>query len=71
MLSQSTAQELGLKVGDPIEYNGDLYRLRGLIAPPQGFAYGGLNELVVPMSALRDEKYYDSVTIIADGGDSA
>lgn len=69
LLTNSTARELGLELGDPIEYNGNVYRIRGLIESEQGFGGGG-DELVVPLSAI-DQDHYDSVTIVAADGDAA
>jgi putative ABC transport system permease protein len=69
LLTNSTARELGLELGDPIEYDGNVYRIRGLIESEQGFGGGG-DELVVPLSAI-DQDHYDSVTIVAADGDAA
>ncbi|GAA5434616.1 MULTISPECIES: ABC transporter permease [Haloarcula] len=71
LISNSTAQELGLEVGDPVAYEGQLYRIRGLIEADDGFGGGGRGELVIPVSGLRDQQYYDSVTIITGSGDTA
>ncbi|WP_269070468.1 ABC transporter permease [Halobacterium sp. KA-4] len=71
LLTNSTAQALGLELGDPIEYDGQLYRIRGLIDSSSGFGPGGFGELVLPLSALSDQQYYDSVTIVAADGDAA
>ncbi len=70
VVSSNLATELGLEVGDPVEYGGQLYRIRGVIASSGGFG-GGSNTLVLPLSALADQPYYDRVTLIADGGDAA
>jgi len=70
LISASTAERLGLEIGDPVEYDGQLYRIRGLIGSAQGLGGGG-NELVLPLSALSDQQYYDSVTIMASNGDEA
>jgi putative ABC transport system permease protein len=70
LLSASTAARLGLELGDPVEYDGQLYRIQGLIESGQGFGGGG-GELVVPLSALSDQQYYDSVTIVTEDGDAA
>lgn len=70
LISNSTAQELGLELGDPIQYDGRVYRIRGFIESGQGFGPGG-NELVLPMSALSEQDHYDTVTIIAEDGDAA
>nr|WP_283102321.1 ABC transporter permease [Haloplanus sp. XH21] len=71
LLSNSTAQELGLEIGDPVRYDGQLYRIRGFIASDSGFGPGGGGELVLPLSALADQQHYDAVTIIAEDGDEA
>ena len=70
LLSNSTAQELGLEIGDPVTYDGQLYRIQGLIESDSGFGGGGRGELVIPVSGLRDQQYYDSVTIISEGSDA-
>lgn len=68
LLSREAAEELGLELGDPIRYDGRLYRLRGILESEQGFGGGG-NELVLPMSALSEQEYFDTVTVVAaDGG---
>jgi putative ABC transport system permease protein len=69
LLTNETARQLGLEIGDPIEYDGGVYRIRGLIESESGFGPGG-NELVVPLSAI-DEEGYDTVTIVAADGDAA
>lgn len=71
LLSESTATQLGLEVGDPVEYDGRLYRIIGLIESDSGFGGGGGNELVLPLSALSDRQHYGSVTIVAEDGDEA
>ncbi|GAD51504.1 cell division protein FtsX [Halarchaeum acidiphilum MH1-52-1] len=72
LISNSTAQQLGLELGDPVEYDGHLYRIAGLIDSSSGFGPGGgRGELVIPISGLADQQYYDSVTITADDGDAA
>ena len=70
LLTNSTATQLGLEIGDPVEYDGRLYRIRGLIESQSGFGGGG-NELVLPLSALADQRDYDSVTIVAPNGREA
>ncbi|SDX73369.1 ABC transporter permease [Halopenitus persicus] len=70
LLSAGTARELGLELGDPVEYEGRLYRIRGLIEAEGGFGGGG-NELVIPPSGLADQQHYDSVTIVAADGEAA
>ena len=71
LLSVETARELGLEIGDPVEYDGSLYRIRGFLAAEDGFGGGGGNELVLPLSALSEQEYYDSVTIVAASGEAA
>ncbi|WP_394349469.1 ABC transporter permease [Halorubrum halophilum] len=71
LISESTAQTLGLEIGDPIEYEGQLFRIRGFIASQSGFGSDGGGELVLPLSALNDQDDYNSVTIIAEDGDAA
>lgn len=72
LLTNDTAQELGLELGDPVRYDGQIYRIRGLIESDGGFGSGsGRGELVLPISALREQQYYDSVTIVAANGNEA
>ena len=71
LISETTAQTLGLEMGDPVEYEGQVLRVRGFIASDSGFGPDGGGELVVPMSALSEQDYYNSVTIIAANGDAA
>jgi len=70
LLSNGTAMQLGYELGDPVEYDGQLYRIRGLIEAEGGFGPGG-NELVLPLSALAEQEHYDSVTVVAADGDEA
>ncbi|WP_049987383.1 ABC transporter permease [Halobellus rufus] len=70
LLSNSTAQQLDLELGDPVEYDGQLYRIRGFVESQGGFGRGG-RELVLPVSALSEQEYYGSVTIITEDGDQA
>lgn len=70
LLSADTAAELGLELGDPVEYDGTLYRLRGFTESDDGFGPGG-DELVLPLSALSEQEYYDTVTVVAADGDAA
>ena len=69
LLTNETATRLGVEPGDPVTYDGRLYRVRGIIESDGGF--GGGNELVVPISALDEQEGYDSVTIVAASGDEA
>ena len=62
LVSNATARILGLERGDPIEYDGRLYRIEGVIESTEGLG-GGHNELVLPPSALATQEHYDSVTI--------
>ena len=71
LIGNATAARLGLEVGDPVEYDGQLYRIRGIIESQQGGFGGGGSTLVLPLSALRDQEYYGSVTILAADGDAA
>ncbi|MFW5935101.1 MAG: ABC transporter permease, partial [Halolamina sp.] len=64
LVSESTADEFDLEVGDPIEYDGQLYRIRGILEPQQGFGSGV--SVVLPESALSDQEYYSTVTIVAE-----
>ena len=70
VVSSNLASELRLEVGDPVKYGGQLYRVRGVIESSGGFG-GGSNTLVLPLSALADQRTYDRVTLITDGGDAA
>jgi putative ABC transport system permease protein len=69
LLSNETARRLGIELGDPVTYDGRLYRVRGIVESDGGF--GGGSELVVPISALDEQEQYDSVTIVAANGDEA
>ncbi|KZN26395.1 ABC transporter permease [Haladaptatus sp. R4] len=71
LLSETTATQLGLEIGDPVEYDGRQYRIRGFIASDQQGFFGGQGELVLPISALSDQRNYDSVTIVAENGDES
>ncbi|SEF54416.1 ABC transporter permease [Halobellus limi] len=69
LLTAGTAERLGIELGDPVEYDGRLYRVRGLVESSTGF--GGGSELVVPLSALAAQEHYDTVTVVAADGDEA
>jgi putative ABC transport system permease protein len=71
LISASTAEQLGLQLGDPVEYDGQIYRIRGFIAAESGFGPSGGGELVLPESALSDQEYYNSVTVIAADGEAS
>jgi putative ABC transport system permease protein len=71
LVSADVADELGLEIGDPISYDGRLYRIRGILESEQGFGPGGGGQVVVPIDALREEKYYTSVTVLAEDGETA
>lgn len=71
LLSRGAADELGLELGDPVRYDGRLYRIRGILEEEQGFGPGGGNELVLPLSALDDQEYYGTVTVVAEDGQAA
>ncbi|MFC5136545.1 MULTISPECIES: ABC transporter permease [Haloferacaceae] len=70
LISADTADRLGLEMGDPIEYDGQLYRVQGFIQSEQSFGFGG-GDLVIPVSGLSEQTYYDTVTIIASDGEAA
>ena len=69
LLTNQTARRLGIELGDPVTYDGRLYRVQGIVESDGGF--GGGRELVVPISALDDQDHYDSVTIVAASGTEA
>lgn len=70
LISSSTADELGLELGEPVTYNGELYRIRAILESQQGFGGGG-GSLVLPITALSSQEYYSSVTIVAEDGEAA
>lgn len=71
VISSSLATELGLELGDPVEYDGQLYRVRGILESQRGpGSDGGPKRLILPMSALSEQDY-DRVKIIAENGDAA
>lgn len=70
LVSADVAEDLDLERGDPVEYDGRLYRVNGFVESEAGFGGGG-NELVLPLSAMSEQEYYDTVTIIAADGDTA
>ncbi|QLH81232.1 ABC transporter permease [Halosimplex pelagicum] len=71
LISSTTATRLGLEAGDPVEYDESLYRIQGFIAP-DGPTFGpGGGELVLPLSALSEQNYYDSVTILTADSSTA
>ncbi|MDR9412326.1 MAG: ABC transporter permease [Haloferacaceae archaeon] len=69
LLTAGTAADLGLGVGDPVRYDGQLYRIIGLIGDTGGFGPGG-DELVVPLRAI-DATGYDTVTVATTSGTAA
>ena len=69
LLTNETAMRLGIELGDPVTYDGRLYRVQGIVESDGGF--GGGSELVVPISALDGQEHYDSVTIVAASGTEA
>jgi putative ABC transport system permease protein len=71
LISASTAEQLGLQLGDPVEYDGQIYRIRGFIAAESGFGPSGGGQLVLPESALSEQEYYSSVTVIAASGEAS
>ena len=70
LLTNETARRLGVELGDPVTYDGRLYRVRGIVESDDGFGGSG-SELVVPVAALDEQEQYDSVTIVAANGDEA
>ncbi|RDI70365.1 ABC transporter permease [Halopelagius longus] len=71
LISNSTAETLGLEIGDPVEYDGQIYRIEGFIESSGGGFGGGGGSLVLPMSALSEQENYDTVTIAAGSSDAA
>jgi putative ABC transport system permease protein len=72
LITESTAQRLNLEIGDPVEYNGQLYRIQGfIVTDDSGFGGVGGGELVLPVSALNEQQHYDTVTVIAANGETA
>ena len=69
LVSSEVALGYDLEIGDPIEYDGQLYRIRGILEPQQGF--GGGASVVLPVSALSNQEYYSTVTIVAEDGAAA
>ncbi|RLM71592.1 ABC transporter permease [Halorubrum sp. Atlit-8R] len=63
LLSQAEASRLGIEVGDPITYDGQLYRVQGILSSSQGLG-GQARVLVLPLSAMDEQNYYDSVTVL-------
>lgn len=70
LISSSVAEELGLEIGDPVVYGGEIYRIRAILESQQGFGGGG-GSLVLPLSALSSQDYYRTVTIVAEDGEAA
>ncbi|MGM0371963.1 MAG: ABC transporter permease [Halobacteriota archaeon] len=71
LIDSTTATELQLGLGDPVEYDGRLYRIRGIIDTGGGFGGpGGSGTLVLPVSAI-DTELYSSVSVIAADGEAA
>ena len=74
LLSSDVAADLGLGVGEPVRYGGTVYRIRGIVEL-QGFGGGPLmaggGTLVLPLSAFADQKFYDTVTVVAADGQAA
>lgn len=70
LVSSSVAEELDLEVGDPVEYRGNLYRVRAILEPEPGFGGGG-GSLVVPIAAVSEQDHYSTVMIIASDGAAA
>lgn len=69
LLTERDARQLGIELGDPVSYEGRLYRVQGILSSSQGFG-GGRHELVVPMAAMADKDHYDSVTVVTTSDQS-
>ncbi|PHQ46147.1 ABC transporter permease [Halorubrum sp. C3] len=69
LLSQADARRLGIEVGDPVTYDGQLYRVQGILSSSQGLG-GQSRVLVLPLSAMDDQNHYDSVTVLTTSGQS-
>ncbi|ELZ79971.1 ABC transporter permease [Haloferax sp. Atlit-6N] len=70
LISNGTAETLDLELGDPVEYDGQIYRISGFLEESGGFGGGG-GQLVLPMSALSEQDGYDTVTVVAGNSDAA
>ncbi|RDZ44902.1 ABC transporter permease [Haloferax sp. Atlit-10N] len=70
LISNGTAETLDLELGDPVEYDGQIYRISGFLEGSGGFGGGG-GQLVLPMSALSEQDGYDTVTVVAGNSDAA
>lgn len=71
LVGNVTAERFGFELGDPIEFDGNLYRIRGFVTAETGLGDSGAEAIVLPVSAVGDQEYYDVVTIIADDGTAA
>lgn len=69
LLSQADARRLGIEVGDPVTYDGQLYRIQGILSSSQGLG-GQSRVLVLPLSAMDDQNHYDTVTVLTTSGQS-
>ena len=69
LVSASVAEEFGLELGDLVDHDGQLQRVRGILEAQQGF--GGGASVVLPVSALSDQEYYSTVTVVAEDGAAA
>ncbi|WP_081909150.1 ABC transporter permease [Haloferax prahovense] len=70
LISNGTAETLDLELGDPVEYDGQIYRISGFLEGSGGFGGGG-GQLVLPISALSEQDGYDTVTVVAGNSDAA
>jgi putative ABC transport system permease protein len=71
LVSPGLADDLDLELGDPVVYDGATYRIRGIVET-QGFGPGsGAGSLVLPLAALSEKQYYDTVTVVAADGEAA
>ena len=73
LIGRGAATELGVDIGDPVVYEGDVYRIVAIVES-EGFGGpggGGPRTLVLPLSALSEQPYYDRVTVVAEDGADA
>lgn len=69
LLTQADARRLEIEIGDPVTYDGQLYRVQGILSSSQGLG-GQRRMLVLPLSAMDNKNYYDSVTILTTSDQS-
>jgi len=71
LVSQTVAADLGLDLGDPVVYDGASYRVRAVVDILQFGPPGGPGTVVLPESALPDQRLYGVVTVVAPDGQAA